>query len=306
MTAAERKHINNGIWLCDNCSRVIDDDANSYPADRLRQMKARHEESRYLHPDRRPHEQLGDLIAIGPNIVCVGHITGSGSSSFRLQATHFLMGTGNDLISIAGDFDRLPVRDRYMLLNELGYGLTLDTGMEVEKVGSALDIRLSVNPAEKRNPWDGKMITMDRDMGRMLTGFDAFTQHIESLLGTAIGDSIFHPRSGSRISQFYHDYAGSPWLERLIKMDVIRLASIIVDNKLYPSDVPPLRCINTVNEIKVLDLELTDQTLPLKVQLDLKGYGPWEQVIRLFIYTTEQLEAARARQVPSNLKGIVD
>jgi hypothetical protein len=306
MSAAERKHISNGIWLCDNCSRIIDNDAISYPADRLREMKARHEESRYLHPNRRAHERLGDVIAIGPNIVGVGQITGSGSGSFRLRITHFVMGTGNDLISIAGDFNRLPVRDRYVLLNELGYGLTLNSGMEVEKAGPAFDLRISVNPAEKRNPWDGKTVTMDREMGRMLTGFDAFTQNIEGLLGMAIGDWVFHPRAGSRVSQFYHDYGGSPWFERFIKMDMIRLASIITGDKLDKSDVPPLRYVNVVRGIEVMDLNLVEQKLPLRVQLDLNGYGLWEQEIRVFIYTAEQLEAAQNKQIPTHLKGVVD
>ena len=44
-TSTERKHINNAIWLCNNCSRLIDNNGGiDYPADHLRKWKRDHEE----------------------------------------------------------------------------------------------------------------------------------------------------------------------------------------------------------------------------------------------------------------------
>jgi hypothetical protein len=38
-TAEERKSANNGIWLCQNCAKLVDNDTQRYPADLLREWK---------------------------------------------------------------------------------------------------------------------------------------------------------------------------------------------------------------------------------------------------------------------------
>lgn len=43
-TPAERKSIKNGIWLCHDCSDIVDKDEKNYPAVLLRQWKHTHEE----------------------------------------------------------------------------------------------------------------------------------------------------------------------------------------------------------------------------------------------------------------------
>lgn len=40
MTSAERKHIRNGIWLCQNCAKLIDSDAQRYTVALLEEWKA--------------------------------------------------------------------------------------------------------------------------------------------------------------------------------------------------------------------------------------------------------------------------
>ena len=44
MTSAERKSIDNAIWLCADHARMIDRDEVTYTADELRAMKRQHEE----------------------------------------------------------------------------------------------------------------------------------------------------------------------------------------------------------------------------------------------------------------------
>lgn len=43
-TSDERSHINNGIWLCHDCSDIVDKDENSYSAILLKQWKKLHED----------------------------------------------------------------------------------------------------------------------------------------------------------------------------------------------------------------------------------------------------------------------
>ena len=39
MTAQERKSSENGIWLCQSCSKLIDSDVKRYPVDKLKKWK---------------------------------------------------------------------------------------------------------------------------------------------------------------------------------------------------------------------------------------------------------------------------
>jgi hypothetical protein len=56
----ERKSAANGIWLCQSCGKLIDDDVQGYPADNLRERKSRAEEEarREVHPQSRSSDDL--------------------------------------------------------------------------------------------------------------------------------------------------------------------------------------------------------------------------------------------------------
>lgn len=45
LSPEERKSATNGIWLCQNCAKLVDNDENRYTVDVLRQWKARSEEA---------------------------------------------------------------------------------------------------------------------------------------------------------------------------------------------------------------------------------------------------------------------
>ncbi len=51
MTSAQRKAISNGIWLCQNCAKIIDNDERRYPVEMLRKWKKQAEQH--------AHQQIG-------------------------------------------------------------------------------------------------------------------------------------------------------------------------------------------------------------------------------------------------------
>ena len=284
----------------------MDRDEVAYPVERLKQIKAEHEESCRLDAQHRSASDVGDVIAIGPNIVAVGHVTGSSSSGLGVRLSHFVVGTGHDLLAFAGEFERVPALHRYVLSNELGYGRTLSAGPEVTRAGTGFEVALALSPSAARVRADSFGAGTCRHTGRLIRGMDVFTQHLEFLLGLAVGDYVFHPLQGSRVSKFYKDYAGSPWLARFIKMDLIRLASIPIPDKLNKTNVTPLRCVNAVRSVTVSDVALHDQHLRAHIEFDLEGMGIWQREIGIFIYTDEQIEQASRRDVPELLRGVVD
>ena len=45
LTGEERRHADNGLWLCQNCAKLVDNDALAYPVDLLRKWKRQAEEA---------------------------------------------------------------------------------------------------------------------------------------------------------------------------------------------------------------------------------------------------------------------
>src|SRR5688572_21610059 len=45
LTSEERSHFNNGIWLCENCAKLIDTDTERYTTELLKQWKQEAEQA---------------------------------------------------------------------------------------------------------------------------------------------------------------------------------------------------------------------------------------------------------------------
>jgi hypothetical protein len=150
MTREERSHIDNGIWLCSTCSVLIDRDEERFSVEALRQMKREHEDSRRIGGGTREAE--GNIIAVGPSIVAVGHIIASRRDGMRVRLSHFVEGSSRDVLSFVHDFDRLPREKRYILMNELGYSGLLAEVPDVERVDGAYELRFQMQErAPRRN-----------------------------------------------------------------------------------------------------------------------------------------------------------
>ncbi|MFI8928961.1 hypothetical protein ACIG3E_14945 [Streptomyces sp. NPDC053474] len=62
MTSAERGSIQNGIWLCRSCAKIIDSEPDAYPAEALMAWK-RHAEARAARDATAAVDQVGVLLA---------------------------------------------------------------------------------------------------------------------------------------------------------------------------------------------------------------------------------------------------
>src|SRR5258708_5193688 len=75
MSVKERSSIANAIWLCVHHATVIDRDSTTYTEEMLKEMKRAHEADRANDVRTTNGNQAGsNLIAIGPDIVCVGEL----------------------------------------------------------------------------------------------------------------------------------------------------------------------------------------------------------------------------------------
>ena len=92
MTEDERADISNAIWLCANHALLIDRDEVTYTPEVLRAMKRDHKLfcAEELRGASAPGAGSDDLVAIGPDVVCVGELLGGGEAEWTLSMRHFV------------------------------------------------------------------------------------------------------------------------------------------------------------------------------------------------------------------------
>ncbi|QEL27253.1 hypothetical protein FQV39_32050 (plasmid) [Bosea sp. F3-2] len=127
----------------------------------------------------------------------------------------------------------------------------------------------------------------------MLHGMEAYVQVFESVLGMALGTWFTDLGLGSDLSDLYWRYKGSPWFERLVMMEMIRLSSIPRVQNGFDAPSTPFLAVNRIDSVKVPSFDLKGQKLGIEVRFDLEGMGLWEHVLSVFVSTPEQLARDR-------------
>jgi hypothetical protein len=126
MTRTQRCDIGNAIWLCATHSVLIDRDAASYPSDRLLSMKAAHEVRASEALAGRSTEVSGDdLIAIGPDVVCIGEVLQVESSRWTVQVGEFVMGDLAVLTEFCQQFAAQPDHQKHILVGSFVTGQSI-------------------------------------------------------------------------------------------------------------------------------------------------------------------------------------
>lgn len=292
MSSEQRSHIDNGIWLCQSCSVLVDRDEQRFTVAELHRIKHEHESARRLGGP--GAADASDIIAIGPEIIALGRIIRSGPDGIRVRLSHFVSGSGRDLWSLSRDFGRWPPERRYALFNELGYGALLADPPVIEQVDRAYEVQFRLQEQAPRRDANASIATMCRETGRMIRGLNAYIQSFEDILGLAEGSWFADLRTGSDLSDLYWRYHGSPWFERLAMMEMIRLSSIPRSSRGQEGALTPFRIVNQVNCVEVPTFDLNNRKLSIAVEFELEGMGRWDYTLSVFISTPEQMVESRA------------
>ncbi|STQ72726.1 Uncharacterised protein [Hafnia alvei] len=301
MSPEERSHIDNGIWLCVSCSVLIDRDEKRFTVEKLHQIKYEHESSRRIGILEDCDEN--NIVAIGPDIIALGHIIRSAPEGLRIRLSHFVSGSVRDLWALQQNFSRWSPERRYVLCNELGFGGLLNQPPVIERVNSSYEIQLALQKQVIRQDARAGISTMCPNTLKRISGIEAFTQIFENILGTAQGTWFTNLSLGSDMSDLYWRYRGSPWFKSLAMMEMIRMSSIPRLNKSQQTPTTPFLIVNRVNNVEIPSFELVDQKLEILVDFDLEGIGQWKHTLSVFISTPEQLTEGRekARQIHHEL-----
>jgi hypothetical protein len=288
MTPEERKHINNGIWFCATHARLVDRDESTYTINDLRRMKEVHE-ARCAARVRLRQAGGGDsidLIALGPDIVCTGEQLELGQSKWVLKLSHFVVGSFDGLASFIDSFDRIPSSDRFVCLNSLGDGRLLSAAPVVRREGGALYVDCSVAPNYPRVSAQelGSRMAISEETGdtylengniARVAGVKSFPQMVKSVLSIQRGEFFMDPQYGVRFAEYLEAFRGTPWLDELLKLDVVRQASIPYQGAANQREHTPLNCVERVVRLKIGEEDATERRLSLELELEVKGMGHW-------------------------------
>lgn len=298
MTSEERAHINNAIWMCWSHSVLIDQDESTYTAETLRAWKQEHESriaAELRGTSTRPSEfpLPLDLIAIGPDMIATGDLIGATGTSWRLRLEHFVSGDLHSLVRFGEVFERLKPADRYVLINSIGDGRVLARPPLWERAGTGYTLNIEVMERfpRKRAQDLGSSLALGPKGGLVIengslatvSGVDALPQTIRSGLWLQRGERVMHPGFGSRLGEYYDLFQQTPWLEQLIKLEAVRLASIPYRQAAAPQEYTPFQCVERVVSVELLAKEHTDYWLPARIELEVVGIGRWTEDIPLLI-----------------------
>lgn len=309
MSPEERADIGNAIWLCADHATLIDRDEVAYTIEKLHEMKQTHEQ--ICAQAVQAGSTIGfdfDLLAIGPEIVCTGNVTQIATTSWTLRLKHFVIGNTHKIISFIDGFSTSLPEDRYILSNEYGDGRLLSEAPKLikEADGYSLTCPVALNfprvDVQKlgsdlaRHPETGDLYLDKNNSSACVCGLDYLPQKIHSCLSIQRGDNVFHPSYGMRFAEYFEAFRGSPWLELLLKLDVVRQASIPFRDAVTNKQYTPLGCVTRVHSVNLLSEARQDHKLSIRVNLDVQGIGQWQNDLSIYLPTMEEL-ARRAERI---------
>lgn len=293
LTSRQRSDIDNGIWLCQTCSVIIDRDEERFTPQILRDIRRDHTEFVRLGAVSEP--DVG-LVAIGPDIIAAGRFTRFASDIAEVRMPFFFRGTASDTLDFIRRFEDVTPFKRYILSSEFGTGGLLEGAPTLVRDGAAWTLRFTWQ-AEAPRRFARDMRGMSDRTGRLISGEDYWTQCFSRALSQPPGTWYADMDGGSFISELYQNLRDSTWFEHLVTCEFVRLACVPAPPRFgeQRSEFPPFQCVRRVHSVRVPDPTLVDERLNVVAELELEGHGRWTGELGLFVYDREGLRAERAK-----------
>ena len=298
MAPEDRAGIGNAIWLCSDHAELIDRDEVSYPAARLHSIKRDHEQKISLAiRTGAPWDIQAGLLAIGHDVVCTGELVSITADVWTLRPIHFVIGDMRAIVSFIEGFTALRTESKFVLCNELGDGRVLTSSPTLQKSTGGYHLLCPIAPSFPRIDAQqlGSSLAVDLDTNDLyldeqrsiarVSGVDYLPQKVFEILSLSRGESHFAPEFGMRLSEYFGEFRGSSWLDLLMKLDVVRQASIPFDDGILRRQYTPLECVTCVKSVELLTEEPVDNRIPIRVSLVVQGVGDWTHDLKVYMPT---------------------
>lgn len=294
MSQEERSSIDNGIWMCKHHARIIDSDYYNYSPDTLKQWKLIAEKNSFdiLENFEQEIQNLPTtFVAVGSNIVIDAIWKSANDGIWKFEIVKFILGGLDDILSFN---DKEITAAKYIVIESQGDGRVIAGNLNWELLDNRYILSLSTCEKSKRTtPYHLSDISASFEIEngdiKLVKGEDAARQAIMIALSTNFGDMYYAPLFGSFFSYYYRTFKDDIlMLKRLIKLEITRLISIPYKDSLSKDDSPPLNFINRILDVELLNLEIIDSKIPIKLKLEWGDGKCWENVIEIFIGERER------------------
>jgi class 3 adenylate cyclase len=239
------------------------------------------------------HTNDGDLIAIGPDIVARAEVDRITANTWHFRILHFVLGDVQTLIAFLGSFVHIPEYDRYVLSTALGDGRALSAPPGVAHDHGQHIVTCEVSPRVQRMPaadlkpeWAMSRnydLELDNKQNFVLvSGLTALPQRITASLSVQRGESPRYPEVGSKLRQHVTTVVAQ-WHQRLMQLEVIRLASIPFAEGEAAPYTTPLHCVERVRSVEIVSKEASNGWLRIRVELEVNGAGHWTHEVPVIV-----------------------
>jgi hypothetical protein len=247
-----------------------------------------------------------EIFALGRDIIFTGDFISIGEEAWNISVNHFILGDKSAVVSVIDSFSRSDDASKYVLSNEIGDGRELVGAPTLVRLANGFHLKCPIAPSFPRVDVQklGSDMALHPDTNDLyldangniarVSGVDYLPQKIQTLLSMQRGESPFHPSFGVRFFEYLEGYKDSPWLVRLLKLDVIRQAAIPHRDAINDRLDTPLLCVTRVRSLELNAEAPVNQRLSMRVDLDVQGLGQWQRDIKVFITTREQMEKQMA------------
>lgn len=298
MTSEERKHLSNGIWMCNDHGKLIDNDWKEYSATTLKFWKEHAEEIAYQNlRDQTDHlnNESFTYVALGFDVIFQGKWKSVVGMKWVFEAVSFLNGNINSIRRFADDFNAIPENQKYVIVETQGDARRMAGPVQIE-FGSDGTYLISMHVLERVVSALPVSVGIDLELGvngdlvfnnggfSVVSGIDAAIQKISVTASTIFGEMKHYPEYGSHISAYYNKFHDNDvLLMRLIKIELIRLSLIPPIGPSGSLSEPPLGFIKEVVKVGCDSLTLVQDRLKVDLVLVLGDETRWEGSLRIFI-----------------------
>lgn len=281
LTPAQRRHADNGVWMCANHADIIDKDHRNYSVETLRQFRtlaetAAHEAVTLPQPRGAQPPLALTLVGIGFDVIFEGIWVSAPRQRWRFRVHRFVFGDFNTLQRYIETFPDLPANRQFIAVEVQGDGRVLteapEWALEPVQGRDELFVTLPVQPLpERRDPatlgtdlaWRNGDFALDGGRLGVVSGVDNAVQKLTTLVNTPIGGLFYAEEYGVRWRDlalgFGHDLA---LLGRLLRLDLARVISAPIHStefdretgRMVPVLRPQIDFVERVEGVEVLEL----------------------------------------------------
>lgn len=298
MSSEARSSISNGIWMCRVHAKMIDADLINYSAETLLQWKKIAEENTYQNLKELSAANLSTpttLIALGSNITLYGKWISAIDDNWQFELISFLEGDMTSFKQYVMNFAEIHPIDKYIIIESQG------DGREINKLSWKLndnkfEFTCKVySKAPRINPNSiGTDIAIGEDFDmvldaenndfKLVEGIDGCLQALRLILSSTHGDYRENPLLGSFIPGLFKKFKGDiDTLNRVIKIEIIRLIAIPIYDRLTNINSTPLNFINRILNVQMKSVLPIDGQVPVQLYLEWGNGELWNGEIKIIV-----------------------